>query len=346
LSESRPEPGGEPFTEEVSFSSGADLIRGTLYRPGSLARPPVVVLAGGWCYVKELVLPVYAEALAAAGIAALTFDYRRLGASGGEPRQHLDPNAQMEDYRNAISFLETRVDVDAERLGIFGISYSGGHVLILGATDSRVRAVASVVPVVDGLRTLRLAHGTVGFRRLTRAVEEARRHLFQTGEHLYMPHGSSDPYNELATWPFPSSQPLFQHLKETQAPLYENRATVASTEMLLRYTVYPFVNRLIDTPTLMVVAREDDHTMWDLEIEAFGAIVTPKKELYVVEEVGHLSLYGKPDEIRRVAQACADWFRKWLTSASQSTDRLRARPKLQNVSVSSPEGDSVAALSQ
>jgi uncharacterized protein len=145
-------------------------------------------------------------------------------------------------------------------------------------------------------------------------VEEARRHLFRTGEHLYMPHGSSDPYNELATWPFPASQPLFQHLKETQAPLYQNRATVASTEMLLRYTVYPFVNRLIDTPALMVVAREDDHTMWDLEIEAFNAIATPKKELYVAEEAGHLSLYGKPDEIRRVAEKCADWFGKWLAS--------------------------------
>ena len=65
------------------------------------------MLAGGWCYVKELVQPKYAEPRSPRpGIAALLFDYRRLGGSAGEPRQHLDPHDQIEDYRNALSYLE------------------------------------------------------------------------------------------------------------------------------------------------------------------------------------------------------------------------------------------------
>jgi UTP--glucose-1-phosphate uridylyltransferase len=63
---------------------------------------PTVVMAGGWCYVKELVQPSYAEVINKSGIATLIIDYRRLGESGGEPRQHIDPWDQNEDYKNAI----------------------------------------------------------------------------------------------------------------------------------------------------------------------------------------------------------------------------------------------------
>src|SRR5450631_3428754 len=87
--------------EDISFLSEGERVEGFLYLPLGIENPPVVVLAGGWCYVKELVQPFYAEAFASMGIAALIFDYRRLGTSAGEPRQHLDPNDQMEDYRNA-----------------------------------------------------------------------------------------------------------------------------------------------------------------------------------------------------------------------------------------------------
>lgn len=298
--------------EDISFTSVGERIEAYLYRPDGVANPPVVVLAGGWCYVKELVQPFYAEAFASAGVAALLFDYRRLGGSTGEPRQHLDPRDQQEDYRNAISYLETVDGVDAARVGVWGISYSGGHVLILGATDPRVRAVVSIVPVIDGYDNLQRAHGTIGFRRLRETVSEARRKLYATGEHSYIPHGSANPVEEVVTWPFPSSQPTFAWLKETQAPRYENRATVASTEMLLDYTVYPYVERLIDTPTMMVVAEGDDHTHWELQVNAFAAIPTPKKSLRIVERSGHLGLYRDEDRIRLVAAECADWFARWL----------------------------------
>lgn len=300
--------------QTVTFPSAGEELEAFLYLPDTpvVEPPPVVVMAGGWCYVKELVQPIYAEAFAAAGVAVLLFDYRGLGGSTGTPRQHLDPNDQLEDYRNAISYLRTRQDVDAGRLGAWGISYSGGHVLILGATDPRIKTVVSIVPVIDGLPTLQRAHGTVGFRKLRELIASSREKLYATGEHTFMPHGSATPYEEIVTWPFPASQPTFAWLKETQAPAYENSATVASTEMLLDYSVYPHVTRLIDTPTMMVVAEDDDHTMWDLEIAAFGEIPTPKKQLTVVPKGGHLGLYRDVDKIGEVAAECAQWFIRWL----------------------------------
>ena len=80
------------------------------------------------------------------GIAALVFDYRNFGDSDGEPRQHLDPWEQIEDYRNALSFAETLKEVQQDRIGIWGISYSGGHVLVVGATDPRVKCIVSNIP--------------------------------------------------------------------------------------------------------------------------------------------------------------------------------------------------------
>ena len=185
--------GGSFTRDTVEFTSAGDSIEAYFYLPDGVERPPVVVLAGGWCYVKELVQPLYAEAFAAIGLAALLIDYRRLGTSGGEPRQHLDPHDQIEDYRNAISYLETRPDVDAARVGAWGISYSGGHVLILGATDPRVRCVVSIVPVVDGLRTLRRAHGTLGMRRLEEAIAARPEEALRDRRALAHPSRHADP---------------------------------------------------------------------------------------------------------------------------------------------------------
>src|SRR3546814_6850605 len=100
-----------------------------------------ILLAGGWCYVREVTMPTYAQKFAENGFNALIIDYRNLGVSGGDNRQHLDPWAQIRDYQNAISFLERHPAVDPDKIGAWGISYSGGHVIILAAIDERVKTV-------------------------------------------------------------------------------------------------------------------------------------------------------------------------------------------------------------
>src|SRR3546814_1033313 len=90
-------------------------------------------------YVREVTMPTYAQKFAENGFNALIIDYRNLGVSGGDNRQHLDPWAQIRDYQNAISFLERHPAVDPDKIGAWGISYSGGHVLILAAIDERVK---------------------------------------------------------------------------------------------------------------------------------------------------------------------------------------------------------------
>jgi fermentation-respiration switch protein FrsA (DUF1100 family) len=107
-----------------------------------------VILGHGLSAVREQRLDAYAERFAAAGLAALVFDYRRFGASGGEPRQLLDIGDQLDDWRTAIAYARERF----ARVGLFGSSFGGGHVIAIAAEDHRLGAVVAQCPMTDGLQ--------------------------------------------------------------------------------------------------------------------------------------------------------------------------------------------------
>jgi len=309
--------------EEVSFQSEGVTVRGDLYLPETPGPYPAIAMAGGWCYVKELRQPDYAKSFVEAGLAALIIDYRNLGASDGDVRQHLDPWAQIEDYKNALTFLETRPDVDSDRLGVWGISYSGGHSLILAAVDERVKCAVGNVPVIDGYNTMWRVHGTEGFRRLKVLIAEDRQKRFATGEHGYMPM-SGDPSTGLSSWPFDEVRTVFEDLQKTQAPRHEHRNTVASVDLLMQYNALPYAAKITDTPYLMVTAEGDDITIEDLEVEAFHQIRTPKKKLVVLPGTSHMTLYSNLTKLEIAARAATEWFVEHLgAGATEGSARAR-----------------------
>jgi fermentation-respiration switch protein FrsA (DUF1100 family) len=142
---------------DVTFLSGGDECAAWLYRPdgaGEDGRHPIVVMAHGFSGTRDLRLDAYAERFCAAGLGALVFDYRHFGASGGEPRQLLDIPRQHADYYSAIAYARTLDWVDPDRVAIFGSSFSGGHVIAVGAGDPRLAAVVSQCPFTDSLASL------------------------------------------------------------------------------------------------------------------------------------------------------------------------------------------------
>jgi fermentation-respiration switch protein FrsA (DUF1100 family) len=139
---------------DIEFPSGGLRCTAWLYRPDADGLLPLVVMAHGFSGTREMRLDAYAERFAQEGIAALVFDYRHFGASAGEPRQLLDIRKQQEDYEAAIAYARALEWVDADRIALFGSSFSGGHVLAVGARDHRLRAIVSQCPFTDGLATL------------------------------------------------------------------------------------------------------------------------------------------------------------------------------------------------
>lgn len=304
---------------DVEFKSKGDTCRGWLYIPDKGKAPfPTVVMAGGWCYVREIVMPNYADFFVKEGFAVLIFDYRNFGASDGKLRQHLDPWWQIEDYRNAITFAETLPEVDKERIAVWGISYSGGHALIVGALDPRVKCIVSTIPVVDGYVNMKRSHGERKFLRLLEVVMEDRRKRFENEDSRgYMAMSSPKPDEELCVWPYPDAYSAFMEYKKTVAPLHEHRNTIESLELLLTYTVFPYVTRIVNTPTMMVVAEGDDITLWDLEIEAYRQIPSQQKRLFVIPQTTHMTLYKDMSRLEIVATEEAKFLVDYLIKPYQ-----------------------------
>jgi pimeloyl-ACP methyl ester carboxylesterase len=301
--------------QPVEFQSCGLTIRGVLFGPDDASGLlPTVVMAGGWCYTKEIVMPHVARILLDVGVQTLAFDYRGFGESDGDRRQHIDPWMQIEDYRNAISYVEGRDDVDAGAIGVFGISYSGGHSLILAAIDPRIRAVVSLVPVIDGYANMRRAHGEFRFRDLEHAILADRRSRFAGKAEGYLPHATEAPNEELSVWPFPITARTFAEIKRTEAPRYDKMSTVESTELLLAYNVFPYLGRILNTPVLVLVAEGDNLTLWDLEIAAYNSIPSPAKELVIMPSISHMSLYSDRADTNVAARHTTRWFETHLRS--------------------------------
>ncbi|PLX36271.1 MAG: alpha/beta hydrolase [Hyphomicrobiales bacterium] len=299
---------------EIEFQSQGVTVRGILKTPDNVDGPmPLLVMAGGWCYVKEIVMPEYADFFVEAGVACLIFDYRCFGDSDGEPRQHADPWMQIEDYRAAIDYAETLPEVDADRIGIWGISYSGGHVLILGAIEPRIKCIVSNIPLIDGAETLRIGHGEARYRELQRTLLEYRSAKFKDpNTESKIPMSVPDPFTTMAHWPYPDVYEGFMKLKETVAPNHEHWSTIESTELCELYTVMPYVGRIVNIPTMMVIAEKDTLTMWDKETEAFNAILTPKKKLVVLGDITHMSLYGNVSKVEIASRETIPWLQQYL----------------------------------
>lgn len=140
---------------EHPFTVDGEQCAAWLFRPDPQGPTPCVVLAHGFGMTRACRLDAWAERFAAAGLAALVFDYRGFGDSGGSPRQVLDIAEQRADWRAAVAHARTTPGIDAGRVALWGTSFSGGHVLAVAADDPRVAAVVAQVPFVDGPALLR-----------------------------------------------------------------------------------------------------------------------------------------------------------------------------------------------
>jgi pimeloyl-ACP methyl ester carboxylesterase len=136
------------MSKEVAFPSEGAILQGLLFLPEVQAhKPPVIIMAHGTSATVSMVADRYAECFSRAGFAVLLYDHRNFGRSEGEPRQEINPWIQCRGYRDAIDFIETVDAVDPGRIALWGDSYTGGEVIIVGAIDKRVKAIVAQCPV-------------------------------------------------------------------------------------------------------------------------------------------------------------------------------------------------------
>lgn len=135
------------FTDrEVVFQNGGVELHGTFMLPAGSGPHPAVVFLHGSGPSTRAGARAYAEEFARIGVASLSFDKRGSGASGGSwITSSLDDLAG--DALAAIGFLKARSEVDARRIGLWGVSQAG-WVATLAA--SQTRDVAFMILVSGG----------------------------------------------------------------------------------------------------------------------------------------------------------------------------------------------------
>jgi uncharacterized protein len=248
-------------------------------------------------------LDAYAEVFTAAGLAALVYDNRNLGASDGEPRFEIDPVAQMRDYQHAISYAETLQDVDKGRIGIWGTSYSGGLVLMVAALDRRVKCVVSQVPFISGYANLMLVTALETRDQYYRTLEDERRSLYSGNPRALTSVCTDDPTKPVDA-PGRRTFSYFQSYTKAKNLNWENKVTVRSLDLRLAYEAMPFIERIAPIPLLMIVADNDTITPTDICLQAFARALEPKKLVLVHGD--HYTPYL--EEFSVSSTAARDWF--------------------------------------
>jgi fermentation-respiration switch protein FrsA (DUF1100 family) len=297
--------------EDIAFNAEGTTLRGWLYTPETGTRPfPTVVIPTSFTAVKEMGLDSLAEVFARGGLAALVFDNRNLGASDGEPRQEVDPWAQVRDCRHAITYARARPEVDRDRIGVWGVSYSGGHVMVLGAIDRRIRCVVSQVPLCSGYRNaLRLVRADF-MAHMRNQFDQDREARFAGQPPAMIPLVSADPAGPAAL-PTADAYQWFTETAKTKAPAWKNEITLRSAEMMMEYEPASYIERISPTPFLMIIAAQDHDCVADEAFTAFNQAREPKK--LVILPGGHFDTLGGPD-FEMASKAACDWFVEHLAA--------------------------------
>lgn len=283
-------------------------LRGWHYLPDNASGPvPTIVMAHGFSAVKEMYLDRFAEAFAAAGFAAIVFDNRNFGASDGEPRYEIDPWQQVRDYRDAITWAETLDETDATRIGIWGSSYSGGHVMVVGALDRRVKCVVAQVPLASGHRNARRLIRSDVLAGVQAMFDDDRRARMKGEKPAMIPVVAEDPAAPSAL-PTPDSWTWFTETGKARAPSWHNEVTLRSVEMFTEYEPISYAKYVSPTPMMIVVALGDVLTVSDLALEAYEEALAPKR--LVTLSGGHFDAYT--GDFEASSGPAVEWFKQHL----------------------------------
>lgn len=274
--------------EDHRIPVGDEELAAWLYRPdGESGAAPCVVLMHGFTATRDDRLDAFCEGFAAAGIAALAFDFRHFGSSAGEPRQLVDLGRQYEDCDAALGFVRGHDGVDDARIAVWGTSFAGGHALDAAVRNPWLAAAICLVPLLDGLvpppgMTPGRALWSVGV-----ALRDLARHALRRDPYLVNalgPTGSRAAIPNDAAWELvPQIVPAHSRWRNEVAP-----------RILLKLSRHRPVRRAADIPCPLLVQIAEDETMVRNGPALKAAQRAPRGELQGYPGADHFSPYVPP----------------------------------------------------
>jgi fermentation-respiration switch protein FrsA (DUF1100 family) len=291
--------------QDIEFKTeDGTTLRGWMYTRDLPNKVPVIVMVHGFSGTITS-LTQYAEAFCEAGFAVLLYDHRGFGRSSGEVRQHIDPYQQIADFRDAITFAQMQPSVDPDRVGIWGSSYAGGHVLYIGASDRRVKCVVSQIPFVSGHSTAARLFRPDQLSSWRKRFSAERRAITSGAPHTVIPVFATNG-DEPCALPPPVTDDFIEVSRQEEGWL--NEVTIRSLEFLMEYEPGAMARFISPTPLLMIVARHDRVAAPELALAVYNEALEPKRVL--VHGGGHFGTYTM--QFDETSGAAIEWFRDHL----------------------------------
>lgn len=286
--------------QAVEWNSGNDehTVVGQLYVPEGTGPFPGIVLCHGFAGVKELLLPAYAERFASAGFAALTFDYRGFGGSGGE-RGRILPEQQVVDILSALEFLRGRPEIVADRIALWGTSLGGANAVVAASRDPRLKCLAVQLTFADGERVVTGTMSDQEKAKLLSTIQRLQDRRAKTGRETMV--SLADVLTD------PQSAAFYERFADHPALDIEvPMLTVAET---IKYKPAAFLAD-VKVPILVVGAGKDSVNPPEESLLLFQAANEPKS-LMMLDEATHYELY-EGDYLDQVSSRQIDWFAQYL----------------------------------
>ncbi|HEY8235305.1 MAG TPA: alpha/beta hydrolase, partial [Gaiellaceae bacterium] len=257
----------------------------------------MVVAVGPLTSVKEQAAGTYAQAMAERGYAALAFDYRYFGESEGRPRQFENPDANIEDIKNAATALLADERLTGRPLFGLGVCFGAGPMARSVAEDPRFRAFAGVAGVYTDNAKTRANMGNAYRAKIDRGLAAERKWL-ETGEAEIIPAVASDGGD--VAMPLREAYE-FYGTPRGGVPNYVNGYAVQSLAHSLPFDARSAADA-INVPVLIV--HSEKALAPDLAHAFFAAVKSPKQELWL-ESQGQIDFYDDPRLVTPAADAVA-----------------------------------------
>ena len=265
---------------------------------------PALVQGPGWLGLADAKAYVpWHTALVNAGYAVLVFDYRGHGASDGE-RGWILPVRMVEDMINAVTYLETRPEIDRGRIGAFGIGATGaGNAIMAAAADARIRCVAVQSVIADGALWLRRQRREYEwFEFLQRVGEDARKVVLGAESELV------NPRTDLMV--AAPERERYSGKADVDARM-EQRFHLGSAAAIMRYRPIDVVHRLAPRALLLISVARDAVTPEEHATMLFERAGAPKRLIRQLNTT-HYESYTKNFDL--LSSEIVRWYDRYLTA--------------------------------
>ena len=284
--------------QRISFESNGLKLVGILNIPdGHTAgeKRPAILVLHGFGSNKESPSCIWpAQEFAKWGYVTLRFDMRSCGESDGEPN-HINCMEQVDDTKNAITFIQGLNEVDPDRIGLIGSSFGAAVTVYAAGIDTRVGAAISSGGWGDGERKFRSQHfGDEAWSAFTDMMDRGRKHRFETGEPLMVPR-----YDIV---------PIPEHLRRNLAPGSVMMFPADTAISMYQFKANDVVGQIAPKPLLLLHSSLDSVTPTEQSIEMFKHAGQPA-DLHLIADVDHF-MFGEGDS--RVISILKDWLSKYF----------------------------------